>query len=365
MGKQIVVFGATGYTGGLVVDALLRRGHQPVLAGRGADRLAKLAGRLGGLDYRVADVGDPASVRALVEPGDVLVTTVGPFDRFGYPVAQAAVDAGAHYVDSTGEVGFVRELGDLHHRQARETGAVIVPAFGYDYVPGNLAGALAARDGGAAVRAIQVGYYAIGSLRNGLSQGTRKTMADGLILPAPVWRNGRLVNATTASRVHRFPVRHERRNAFLVSGTEVLFLPAQVPGLDSVEVYNGWFPQLSRVIQAGSAVANTIVKLPRGRDIIDAIAARTAGGSGGPDATERATTRSHVVAVARDRDGRAVAEVHLEGPSPYSLTGELMAWAADRLAGGAARAAGVLGPVDAFGLDELVTGCAETGLVQV
>lgn len=365
MGNQIVVFGATGYTGGLVVGALLRRGLRPVLAGRDADRLTRLAEQFGGLDHRVADVSDPASVRALVEAGDVLVTTVGPFERYGHPVAQAAVDAGAHYVDSTGEVGFVRELRERHHGRARETGAVVVPAFGYDYVPGNLAGALAARDGGAAVCAIEVGYYAIGSLRNGLSQGTRKTMADGLILPAPVWRGGRLVNATTANRVRRFPVRNDRRNSFLVSGTEVLFLPSQVSGLDSVEVYNGWFPPLSRAIQLVSVVANTAAKLPEGRALVNAVAARTAGGSGGPDAAERARTLSHVVAVARDRGGRALAEVHLEGPSPYSLTGELMAWAADRLVSGKAHASGVLGPVDAFGLDDLVTGCVETGLVRV
>jgi short subunit dehydrogenase-like uncharacterized protein len=363
--KQIVVFGATGYTGGLVTDALLRRGVRPVLAGRGAGRLASLAQQLGGLEYRVADVGDRASVGALVHAGDVLVTTVGPFEQFGHPVAQAAVDAGAHYVDSTGEVGFVRALQQRHDNRAREAGAIIAPAFGYDYVPGLLAGALAARAGGSAVRAIEVGYFAIGSLRNGLSQGTRKTMAEGLILPAPVWRHGQLVDETTARQVREFPVRTARKKAFLVLGTEVLFLPAQLPHLDSVTVYNGWFPQLSRAIQLVSTVANTTVRLPYGRNLVEALTARTVGGSGGPDTAERARTRSHVVAVARDASGEAVAEVHLEGPSPYSLTGELMAWAAHELASGAGKTPGVVGPVEAFGLDELLTGCAGAGLVQL
>lgn len=365
MTNRIVVFGATGYTGGLVIDALVRRGIRPVLAGRGAERLARLAEGFGGLEYRVADVSDPASVRALVDAGDVLVTTVGPFEQFGHPVAQAAVDAGAHYVDSTGEVGFVRTLRERHDARAREAGAVIAPAFGYDYVPGVLAGALAARAGGSAVRAIEVGYFAIGSLRNGLSQGTRKTMAEGLILPAPVWRHGQLVNETTARQVREFPVRTTRKKAFLVSGTEVLFLPSQLPRLDSVTVYNGWFPQLSRAIQLVSTLANTTARLPYGRNLVEALAARTVGGSGGPDTAERARTLSHVVAVARAASGEAVAEVHLEGPSPYSLTGELMAWAAHQLASGAGITPGVVGPVDAFGLDELVTGCAGVGLVQV
>ncbi|MCX8558276.1 saccharopine dehydrogenase NADP-binding domain-containing protein [Mycolicibacterium mucogenicum] len=365
MTNQIIVFGATGYTGGLVTEALVRRGVRPVLAGRGAERLAALAQQFGGLDYRVADVGDPASVRALVDKGDVLVTTVGPFEQFGHPVAQAAADAGAHYLDSTGEVGFVREVWERHDARARAAGAVIAPAFGYDYVPGILAGALAARAAATAVHSIDVGYFAIGSLRNGLSQGTRKTMAEGLILPAAVWRDGRLVDETTAHKVREFTVRGKRQSAFLVSGTEVLFLPSEVPELQSVTVYNGWFPPLSRGIQLVSAVANATTKLPRGRDLVNAISARTIGASGGPDAAERARTLSHVVAVARDQRGTPVAEVHVEGPSPYSLTGELMAWAAERLASGAGRTPGVVGPVEAFGLDELVAGAKECGMVEV
>jgi hypothetical protein len=190
-------------------------------------------------------------------------------------------------------------------------------------------------------------------------------MAEGLTLPSPVWRDGHLADETTAGRVREFAVRGRRRNAFLVSGTEVLFLPAAVPGLESLTVYNGWFPHLSRAIQVVSAIANSTVRLPGGRRLVESVNARTVGGSGGPDAAERAKTLSHVVAVARDDTGEAVSEVHLEGPSPYSLTGELIAWAAQRLASGAARTAGVVGPVTAFGLDELVAGSAGAGLARV
>ncbi|MBO1413300.1 NAD(P)H-binding protein [Streptomyces sp. FH025] len=83
MTSQIVVFGATGSAGNLAVESLLRRGIRPVLAGRRTEELAVLAAAHGGLDYRTADVTDPATVRALVSPGDVLVTTVGPFERYG------------------------------------------------------------------------------------------------------------------------------------------------------------------------------------------------------------------------------------------------------------------------------------------
>src|SRR5215212_1769339 len=110
MAGRIVVFGATGYTGDLTSRALVGAGARPVLAGRDAGRLARLASELGGLDTAVADVERPASVRALVEAGDVLVTTVGPYLRFGAPAVEAAVDAGAHYFDATGEGPFIRRV---------------------------------------------------------------------------------------------------------------------------------------------------------------------------------------------------------------------------------------------------------------
>ena len=85
MAPRIVLFGATGYTGRLVAEGLVERGLRPVLAARGRERLEAMAAELGGLETAVADVADPASVRALVERGDVLVTTVGPFARWGAP----------------------------------------------------------------------------------------------------------------------------------------------------------------------------------------------------------------------------------------------------------------------------------------
>ena len=104
MASRIVVFGATGYTGRLTAEALVRRGATPVLAGRGEECLRQMADQLGdGLETAVADVGRPETVRALLEAGDVMLSTVGPFTRWGDPAAEAAIDAGAAYIDCTGE----------------------------------------------------------------------------------------------------------------------------------------------------------------------------------------------------------------------------------------------------------------------
>ena len=110
-GGRIVLFGATGYTGRLTAEALVARGAKPVLAARNAGALSELADELGGgLETAVADVSRPESVGALVSKGDVMVSTVGPFARWGGPAIEAAIRVGAAYLDSTGESSFIRRV---------------------------------------------------------------------------------------------------------------------------------------------------------------------------------------------------------------------------------------------------------------
>src|SRR5829696_10012066 len=170
MAGRIVLLGATGYTGRLTAQALADRGAKPVLAARDPAKLAPLAERLGDLDTVRVDVSDPASVRALVEHGDVLVTTVGPFMRLGEPAVRAAAAAGATYFDSTGEPPFIRRVFEEFGPVAAANGAALFTAFGYDFVPGNLAGALALNEAGTRATAVHVGYYVTGQGRTGFSK---------------------------------------------------------------------------------------------------------------------------------------------------------------------------------------------------
>src|ERR671937_2803766 len=158
MPERIVVFGATGYTGDLTARALVARGAQPLLAARNEARVRALAEELG-VEWAVADVARPESVRALVGRGDVLVSTVGPFARWGGPAVEAAIATGAHYLDSTGEGGFIRDVFERYGGAAQSAGCGLVTAFGYDWVPGNLAGALALREAGDAPRRGRIRHF--------------------------------------------------------------------------------------------------------------------------------------------------------------------------------------------------------------
>ncbi len=363
--SRIVLFGATGYTGRLIAEALVGRGERPVLAGRHAGRLESLAAELGSLDTAVADVGSPESCGALVERGDVLVATVGPFMRFGRPAVEAAIAAGAHYIDSTGEPPFIREVFERYGGAAERAGCALLTAMGYDFVPGNLAGALALERAGAEAVRVDTGYFFTGNSQSGMSGGTRASLAGAVVAPSYAWRDGRIVTERGAKRLRTFDVGGKQRPGVSIGASDHFGLPRFAPQLREVNAYLGWFGPLSRPMQVSSAIGAGLMALPGARALTSALTERLVKGStGGPDAEQRARSGSHIVGIAYDRTGAALAEVHLTGVNGYTYTRDIMAWAASRAATGAITGSGALAPVEAFGLRELESGSADAGLAQ-
>lgn len=361
MASRIVVFGATGYTGRLTAEALVAAGARPLLAARSRARLEELAGELGGLEVQVADIADPASVAALVTSGDVLVSTVGPFGRWGEPAVRAAIDAGAHYLDSTGEAAFIRRVFEEWGPQAAGRCGLLT-AFGYDWVPGNLAGALALREAGSGARRVETGYFAVGG-GFGMSGGTRASAANVFLEPAHSFRKGSLRVERSGARVRSFELRGRSRQAISVGTSEAFGLPRVAPGLETADTYLGWFAGMSRPLQAVSGGLALITAVPGARGLLKSLSARAVKGStGGPDAEARAPSRSLVVAEAFDGAGRRLTQVILEGVNGYDFTGRILAWGAITALGGGLRGTGALGPVDGFGLEALEAGCAKAGI---
>jgi len=364
---RIVVFGATGYTGELTARALVDRGAKPLLAGRSAARLEKLAAELGGPPTALADVSRPASVAALVEPGDVLVTTVGPFARWGEPAVEAAIAAPAGaYLDSTGEAAFIRAIFERHGSRAAAAGLPLLTAMGYDWVPGNLAGALALKEaGGRAVR-LDLGYYFSGPSKGAMSGGTRATAAGATFSAAHGFRDGRIVSERMARRVRAFEVRGRGRPAVSTGSSEHFSLPRLYPELSEVNTYLGWFGPLSRPLQGLSAGTALLRALPGATRVVQGGLRRVVKGStGGPDAAARARGGSHVVAIAYGRADEQLAEVRLGGANGYDFTAAMLAWAATSALAGEITGVGALGPVEAFGLEALERGCAAAGIARV
>jgi short subunit dehydrogenase-like uncharacterized protein len=362
MASRIVVFGATGYTGRLVAERLVAQGERPVLAGRDESRVAELAQRLGGLEHEHADALRQNSVVDLVGPGDVLVSTVGPFVKWGGTAVRAATAAGAIYIDSTGEPEFIRRVFEEFDAPARRSGAALLPALGYDYVPGALAGALALEDAGASAVRVDVGYYALGVALDSLSAGTRASLVGVMLADGHAFRDGRVRPARVVERVRSFTVSGHRREAISVGGSEHYALPAVYPGLREVNVYLGWFGPLARPLQAGSFAGGFVQRVPGARGAMRVVGERLAGLLPGPEPGTTPGGGSWIAAEAFDAAGERLSEVHLSGVDGYEFTAGFMAWAARRAAAGAVTGTGALGSLEAFGLAELEAGCRAAGL---
>ena len=145
---DLVLFGATGFTGGLTAEYLANNGPAGLrwaLVGRSIekleavrDRLAKIDSELKNLDLIVADATDAASLADVAAKTRVVITTVGPYLHHGEPLVAACAEAGTDYVDLTGEPEFVDRMFVAHHATAERTGARLVHACGFDSIPHDL-----------------------------------------------------------------------------------------------------------------------------------------------------------------------------------------------------------------------------------
>ncbi|WP_024803643.1 trans-acting enoyl reductase family protein [Nocardia sp. BMG51109] len=185
---KIAVYGATGFTGGFAVAELHRRGIDLALAGRDGARLRAVADGLGisTPDIRVAGLGDADALAAAFAGCAAVVNAAGPFDRWGEPVVRAALAAGCHYVDTSGEQRHIHRTFERFGPEAAAAGVTIVPAMTDDGGPGDLIAALTA------ARLPAVDELTVADLRltGGISRGTARSMAGAADEPALDYRDG-------------------------------------------------------------------------------------------------------------------------------------------------------------------------------
>jgi short subunit dehydrogenase-like uncharacterized protein len=133
---DVVLLGASGFTGALTAEYLLKNapeGTRWAVAGRNKSKLERF-----GKDVLYADVTDPASLRSLAESTKVVATTVGPYVRYGEPLVAACAEAGTGYLDLTGEQEFLDRMYVRYDERAKQTGARIIHACGFDSIPYDL-----------------------------------------------------------------------------------------------------------------------------------------------------------------------------------------------------------------------------------
>lgn len=350
MSDSWMIYGATGYTGGLIVEEAVRLGLTPTIAGRNAKKVQELADKHG-LPWAAFSVDDGNAMRRALDEQDALLSVAGPFSATADQVMRACIATKTHYLDVTGEIAVFEQAHALD-ALAKEAGVALIPGVGFDVVPSDC---LAAHTASLVEDAQTLKLYIQGL--GSASRGTAKTAVESLGKGTLVRRGGKIVTTPAGQLRDRRDISAGETDFIAVSWGDVstAYHSTDVP---DIEVY---FPAdrqmktmmgLSRYlgpVMKSSAVQGFLKKQ------IDAMPA-------GPGEQAREKETSVIFAEVTGKDG-TTARAKLTTPNGYSLTAE----SAVRCTQGIVKSddlTGFLTPSKAFSADFVtgLTGCELTSM---
>ena len=357
-----MIYGASGYTGKLIAREAVRRGHRPVAAGRNRDRTQALASELGiearvfGLNAKTAKTTKTAktartSTAAHIEGIELVLNCAGPFSATAAPMIEACLQAGAHYLDITGEIA-VFELAQSLDARARAAGIVLCPGVGFDVIPTDcVAAALKAALPDAT-------HLALGfDTRSGMSPGTAKTSLEGMAQGGKVRRDGKLVAVPMAHEVRRIDFGDGEKLAMTIPWGDVVTAYATT-GIPNIAI----FVPGSRGMIAGARRAGLVrplLGLPPVQALLKALIAKRVKG---PETTIRDRLPTYVWGEVRNARGEMrTARVRTANVYSLTITGALAVVehvVATRPGGGATTPARLVGA-------DLVTRLPGSGPLQI
>ena len=331
-----LLYGANGYTGELIARRAVAAGERPVLAGRSAESVGRLAAELG-LDQRVFALDAAAAVDRGLAGMKAVLHCAGPFARTAAPMADGCLRAGVHYLDITGEIEVFEGMA-ARNAAALRAGVTVLPGVGFDVVPSDgLAAHLHQRLPSATHLAL--GFQ--GSAR--LSRGTATTMAENLHRGGAVRRDGRIVPVPAAWRTRVIDFGAGPVPAITIPWGDVA-TAYHTTGIPNIEVYMA-APRTMRILLK---VARPVAPLLGARPVQSFLKRRIQSAPPGPSAEHRLRARSRLWGEARDASQVVVSRLDtLEG---YELTSRTALLAVQRVVAGGV-AAGFQTPGRAFGPD--------------
>ena len=303
---KFMVYGATGYTGQLVVAEAVASGLRPVLAGRSAEKLARTARRWG-LETRTVALGDADGLVSALQDVAVVLHCAGPFSRTAEPVVDACLRTHTHYLDITGEVAVFEALA-ARDTAASQAGIMILPGVGFDVLPSDcLIADLATRHPGG--QRVRLGFAAL----SGVSRGTLRTVLEGLG-DIRIRCDGAIVRVAPGSLRHEFDF-GEGPDAALISVLGDVATAYRSTGIPNIETYSQANRQFRLLTWTGRRLGWLLARrLPR--HVLD-IGIKW--GPAGPTERERQASSAIFVAEIEDADGNR-ATARLRAPDPYGFT---------------------------------------------
>lgn len=342
----IAVYGASGYQAKLVLTELSRREVAVRLVGRDRERLKSAAAQVGisDPDLRVADSTEHDTVVAALTGSDAVINCAGPFTESGAAVVAAAIDAGVHYVDTSGEQMYVYDIFERFGTVADNAGVTVVPATNDGCLPSDLLARLIAAQAGPLTE-ITVSHFITGgggpsrgSLRSAAATADAMT-AGGLIYDDSAWRTG-------------LPARHQ--SIELPDGETIAMAPLPLCEVVTIPRH----VQVGHVESLVEAALKAVLAAPLPPDLITGLPE-------GPTTDDRAGQQFTYLLDAIDHGGRKTRGV-IRGRDTYGTTAVIAVEAARRLASGSSptgvRAAAEV--FDAVGFLDALTGHHLTWTIQ-
>jgi short subunit dehydrogenase-like uncharacterized protein len=335
-----MIYGANGYTGELAAREAVRKGLTPILAGRNAEAVGRLAGELG-LQSRAFSLGDAQGTAAELYGVKAVLHCAGPFLHTSAPMVAACLATGAHYLDITGEIPvFERILSQ--GEAARRAGVALLPGVGFDVVPSDcLAARLARALPGAAE--LVLAFYNEGG---GFSPGTLKTMIESLPHAGAIRKDGRIVPVPVAwdAREIDFGGRAGKRWTMTIPWGDVS-TAYHSTGIPNIRVYSGTPPAAIRRMKRLAPFLPLAGWGPVKRLAQKWVEKKVTG----PSEQMRETGRVYLWGEAKDAAGRTVTST-IETPEGYHFTAVSAVESVVRLLAGRVQP-GAWTPSKAFGAD--------------
>lgn len=337
MAGQLLIYGATGYTGRLIAQRAVEQGGRPVLAGRNAPKLEALAARLG-CEFRVAELRRTGQLEAALRGAEVLLNAAGPFTETAPPLVDACLRTGAHYLDVAGELPVFAALA-ARDDEARRRDVMLLPGVGFVVAASDcLVAFVAARIPGAH-------SLAIGLSRPTLwSRGSLKTLVDLWSDRVEILRDGALRSVPTGALTREFDYGLGPRPSTAMRWPDVL-TAHHTTGIPNIEVYCE-VDGIDRLLACATGRFGGFLDATPWRSWLKLQADLL---SEGPSEATRAARARVLVAEARDAAGRCV-RARLRTPEPYTFTPLTALDAVGRVLGGEV-SAGFQTPARAFGAE--------------
>jgi len=296
--KQLLIYGAYGYTGELIARQAVADGFKPVLSGRNSARVAALAQELG-LDSRPFDL-DRDTIAGQLADIDVVLHCAGPFSSTAQPMIEACLASSTHYLDITGEISVFEYLFSRHDAAA-EAGVVICSGTGFDVVPTDCVAARLLAEMPDATE-LALGFDS----RSGFSPGTAKTTVEGMADGGKIRRDGRIQTVPLAADMRRIDFGNGEKAATTIPWGDVS-TAYHSTGIANIKVYMPMPPariqQMKRLNWIRPALGLGPVQ-----SFLKSRAAKVAG----PDAAKRERATTHVWGEARNAAGKTcTARIHV------------------------------------------------------